>query len=113
MPHPLEVRPLVSKNAFRESRHEVFPNCMKAIYVAPTAGGKTSAAVSAIMAQWPLYTRVVVFSPTVDIDPSFKKMLEDIKKKLISKGIDPDDPEENMPSTRWTSCRAWCRSRRN
>ena len=80
MAHPLDVKPLHSEAHYRKSKHEVFPNCMKAIYVAPTAGGKTSAAITAIMAQWPLYTRVVVFSPTVDIDPSFTQILKDVKK---------------------------------
>ena len=94
--HPLDVNPLHSESKYRKSKHEVFPALMKAIYVSPTAGGKTSSAITAIMAQWNLYTRVVLFSPTCDIDPSFEKLKEDIKKKLISKGIDPDDPEEEV-----------------
>ena len=61
--HSLDVKPLSSESHFRKSKHEVFPSNMKAIYVSPTNGGKTSAAVTAIMAQWPLYTRVVIFSP--------------------------------------------------
>ena len=34
--HSLDVKPLSSESHFRKSKHEVFPNNMKAIYVSPT-----------------------------------------------------------------------------
>ena len=92
--HPLDVRPLSSDNRFQQSKHEVFPLPMKAAFVASSGGGKSSAAISAIMSLWPVWTRVVIFARTASVDPAFDELKRKIKSKLQSKGIDPDDAEE-------------------
>ena len=49
--HPLEVKPLSSNARFKQSRYDIFnPHPLKSYYVASSGGGKSSAAISAIMA---------------------------------------------------------------
>ena len=46
------------------------------------------------MSLWPVWTRVVIFARTAQVDPAFDDLKKRIKQKLESKGIDPEDPEE-------------------
>ena len=46
--HPLDIKPLVATNRFKQSTYEVFqPLPIKAYYVASSGGGKSSAAIAA------------------------------------------------------------------
>ena len=97
--HPFEVQPLSSEKRFKQPKagHEIFgPTPCKSYYVAPSSGGKSSAAISAINTLWYLWDKVVVFAATVEVDPAFDAPKERSKKLLISKGEDPDDPENEI-----------------
>ena len=92
--HPLEVKPLSSNARFKQSRYDIFnPMPTKCYYVASSGGGKSSAAISAIEALFPLFSNFAVFSHTIKVDPSFDGLLAKIKKKLEQQDMDPEDPE--------------------
>ena len=65
----------------------------KNYYVSSSGGGKSSAAISAIDALFPLFTTFAVFSHTIKVDPSFDGLLAKIKRKIESQDLDPEDPE--------------------
>ena len=92
--HPLEVKPLSSNARFKQSRYDIFnPMPRKNYYVSSSGGGKSSAAISAIDALFPLFTTFAVFSHTIKVDPSFDGLLAKIKRKIESQDLDPEDPE--------------------
>ena len=92
--HPLEVKPLSSNARFKQSRFEIVnPMPCKAYYVSSSGGGKSSAAISAIDALFPLFTTFAVFSHTIKVDPSFDGLLAKIRRKIESQDLDPEDPE--------------------
>ena len=94
MNHPLEVKPLSSNARFKQSKYKIFnPHPLKSYYVASSGGGKSSAATSAIMANFALYSNFAIFSHTIRVDPSFDGLIDKIKKKLESMDIDTEDPE--------------------
>ena len=95
--HPLEVKPLSSNARFKQSRYDIFnPMPCKNYYVASSGGGKSSAAISAIEALFPLFSNFAVFSHTIKVDPSFDGLLAKIKKKLEQQDMDPEDPENEF-----------------
>ena len=64
--------------------------------MASSGGGKSSAAISAIEALFPLFNNFAVFSHTVKVDPSFDGLFAKIKRKLESLDMDPEDPENEF-----------------
>ena len=95
--HPREVKPLSSNARFKQSRFEIFnPHPLKSYYVASSGGGKSSAAISAIMANFSLYSSFAVFAATVKLDPSFDGLLAKIKQKLESMDVDTEDHENEF-----------------
>ena len=74
--HPLEVKPLSSNARFKQSRYDIFnPMPCKNYYVASSGGGKSSAAISAIEALYPLFNNFAVFMHTIKVGPSFDGLL--------------------------------------
>ena len=95
--HPLEVQPLSSEKRFKQPKHEIFaPLPCKAYYVAPSSGGKSSAAIQAINSLWDCWDKVVIFAATVEVDSAFDALKERAKKLLVKKGEDPDDPDNEV-----------------
>ena len=95
--HPLDIQPLTSEKRNKQSQYEIFnPLPCKIYYCAPSSGGKSSAAIQAINALWPQWSRVCTFSATIHVDPSFEALVKRAKKLETSKGRDPDDPENEV-----------------
>ena len=96
-PHPLDVKPLVSTNRFKQSNYEVFqPLPIKAYFVSSSGGGKSSSAISAINALFPLYDSFAIFASTIHVDPSFDTLRKRIKDKMKKKGEDTEDEENRF-----------------
>ena len=95
--HPLDIKPLVSTNRFKQSNYEVFqPLPIKAYYVASGGGGKSSAAISAINALFPLFDSFAIFASTIHVDPSFDALRARIKAKMKKKGEDTEGEENRF-----------------
>ena len=95
--HPLDIKPLVATNRFKQSTYEVFqPLPIKAYFVASSGGGKSSAAIAAINALFPLYDTFAIFASTIHVDPSFDVLRKRIKDKMKKKGEDTEDEENRF-----------------
>ena len=95
--HPLDIKPLVAANRFKQSTYEVFqPLPIKAYYVASSGGGKSSAAIAAINALFPMYESFAIFASSIHVDPSFDTLRKRIKDKMKKKGEDIEDEENRF-----------------
>ncbi len=105
--HPLDIKPLVATNRFKQSTYEVFqPLPIKAYYVASSGGGKSSAAIAAINALFPLYDTFAIFASTIHVDPSFDTLRKRIKDKMKQRGRTRRTRRTASSSTPWRTCRA-------
>ncbi len=88
--HPLSVHHLSTSNRFKQCKHEIGnPMHVKAYFVAPSSGGKSSACQAVIRAVWDCVGKVNIFATTVKVDPSFGALPAKARKRCVSKGLDP------------------------
>ncbi len=87
--HPLDVKPLSSDDRFQQSKHEVFPLPLKAAYVASSGGGKSSAAIAAIMHLWPHLDARGDFCEDGDGRPSLRRAEKKDQSQAPEQGYRP------------------------
>ena len=75
MPHSLEVKGAASENRWAQPKAELFqPTPISIAFVAQTTGGKTSQMLTVADQLFPIMDKVVIFSHSHRLDPSFQEL---------------------------------------
>lgn len=80
----------------------VNPQPLKAYICAPSGLGKTTLVVNLLRGPLKgLYTRVIIVSHTVFVDPSWRPVLQMLRQNMENHGLDPDDEDEKWLYDHW------------